>query len=124
MTAYGGVDAQIHTFFTSVIVGVEWSASRPCLFNPGKALPTRWTGDWVDPRTSLGDVEKKRFLTLSGLEIRSLYHLARSQTLYLLSYSGSDIYITCFSIKTTPHSAHRVYFCASNSSHGKQGLFV
>jgi hypothetical protein len=29
MKAYGGVDVYIHIFLTSVLAGVEWSASRP-----------------------------------------------------------------------------------------------
>jgi hypothetical protein len=36
MKTYGGVDVQIHSFLTLVLVGGEWSASRPCLFTPGK----------------------------------------------------------------------------------------
>jgi hypothetical protein len=34
MKAYGGVDVQIHIFFTSALVGGEWSASSPCRFTP------------------------------------------------------------------------------------------
>jgi hypothetical protein len=45
MKAYGGVDVQIHVFFTSALVGGEWSASQPCGFTPG----TYWIGGWVDP---------------------------------------------------------------------------
>jgi hypothetical protein len=36
MKAYGGVDAQIHIFLTSALVGGEWSASRPGRFTPRK----------------------------------------------------------------------------------------
>jgi hypothetical protein len=46
-----GVDVQIHIFLTSVLVGGEWSASRPCHFNPGERVPgTNWIGGWVDPK--------------------------------------------------------------------------
>jgi hypothetical protein len=63
MKTYGGVDV------TSTLVGGEWSASRPGLFTPGETAPvTSWTGGWVDPRASLDDVEKRKFLTLPGLE--------------------------------------------------------
>jgi hypothetical protein len=41
----------------------------------------------VDPRASLDDMEKRKFLTLPGLEFRPLSCLARSQLLYRLSYS-------------------------------------
>jgi hypothetical protein len=45
----------------------------------------------VDPRASLDDVEKRKFLTLPGLELRSLDRPARSQSLYRLSYPSSLI---------------------------------
>jgi hypothetical protein len=66
MKAYGGVDVWMHIFLTSALVGVEWSASRPCRLTPGN----HWIG-WVDPRAGL-DVEKRKFLTLPGLELRPL----------------------------------------------------
>jgi hypothetical protein len=70
MKAYGEVDVEIHIFFTSVIAGGEWSASRPCRFNPAETAPgTHWIGVWVDPRTGLDDLEKRKFLTLPGLEL-------------------------------------------------------
>jgi hypothetical protein len=43
----------------------------------------------VDPRAGLDDMEKRKFLTLPGLEFRILGHPARSQSLYRLSYPGS-----------------------------------
>jgi hypothetical protein len=43
----------------------------------------------VDPRTGLDDVEKRIFLTLPGLELRTLGLPARSQSLYRLRYPGS-----------------------------------
>jgi hypothetical protein len=43
----------------------------------------------VGPRTGLEDVEKRKFLTLSGLKLRPLRRPARSQSLYRLSYPGS-----------------------------------
>jgi hypothetical protein len=32
--AYGGADVKIHVFLTSVLVGDEWSVSRPSHFTP------------------------------------------------------------------------------------------
>jgi hypothetical protein len=32
------------------------------------AVRTHWIGSWVDPRASLGDVEKRKIVTLPGLE--------------------------------------------------------
>jgi hypothetical protein len=42
----------------------------------------------VDPRAGLDDVEKRKFLTLPGLEPRPLSRPARSQSLYRLCYPG------------------------------------
>jgi hypothetical protein len=90
MKAYGGVDVQIHIFLTSALVGDEWSASRPCRFTPEeRACGTLWRAGWVGPRTGLDDVEMRKFLTLTGLELRSLGLLTRSQSLYQLRYPGS-----------------------------------
>jgi hypothetical protein len=36
MKTYGGVDVQTHIFLTSALAGVEWSASLPGSFIPGK----------------------------------------------------------------------------------------
>jgi hypothetical protein len=40
----------------------------------------------VNPRAGLDDVEKRKFLTLPGLELRPLGRPARSQSLYRLRY--------------------------------------
>jgi hypothetical protein len=70
MKAYGGVDVLIHVFLTSALVGDERLVSRRGSFTPGERAPgTHWTGGWVGPRTGLDDVEKRKFLPLSGLEI-------------------------------------------------------
>jgi hypothetical protein len=46
---------------------------------PGKGAPcTHWVGGWVDARDGLDDVEKTKFLTLQGLELRPLGRPARS----------------------------------------------
>jgi hypothetical protein len=42
----------------------------------------------VDPRASLEDVEKRKFLTLLGIELRPLGRPARSESLYGLRYRG------------------------------------
>jgi hypothetical protein len=46
----------------------------------------------VDPRACLDDTEKRKFLTLPGLELRRLDRPARSQSLYRLR-SGKYINI-------------------------------
>jgi hypothetical protein len=39
MKAYGGVDAYIHIFLTSVLDRGEWSAPSPGHFSPGDRAP-------------------------------------------------------------------------------------
>jgi hypothetical protein len=90
MKAYEGVDIETHVFLTSALGGGEWSASRPCRFTPGeRASGTHWIGGWVDPRAGLDDVEKRKFFTLPGLELRPLSRQDRSQSLYRLCYPSS-----------------------------------
>jgi hypothetical protein len=55
------------------LVRDEWSASRSGRFTPGERTSgTHWIGGWVDPRAGLDDVEKRKLLTLPGLELRPL----------------------------------------------------
>jgi hypothetical protein len=35
-----------------------------------RAPSTHWTGGWVDPRATLDNVEKRKFLILPGLELQ------------------------------------------------------
>jgi hypothetical protein len=87
MMAYG---AWMYIFLTSALFGGEWSASRPSRFTPGKrASGTHWLGDWVGPRAGIDDVEKRKCLTLPGLELRPLGRPARSQSLYRVRYPDS-----------------------------------
>jgi hypothetical protein len=58
----------------------------PAALRRGK---THWIGGWVDPRAGLDDMEKRKFLTLPGLELRPIGRPARSQSLYQLRYPGS-----------------------------------
>jgi hypothetical protein len=45
-------------FLTSALDEGEWSASRPCRFNPRERAPsTHWIGGWVNPRAGLDAVE-------------------------------------------------------------------
>jgi hypothetical protein len=89
MKAYRGVNIYIHIFLASALVGVEWSASRPCRFTPEERAPgTHWIGGWVGPRAGLDNVEKRKFLTLPSLELRPLGRPACSQSLYRLRSPG------------------------------------
>jgi hypothetical protein len=62
----------------------------PRSLNPQERAPgTHCIGGWVNPRAGLEDMEKWKFLTLPGLEVRPLGHPAGSQSLYRLRYPGS-----------------------------------
>jgi hypothetical protein len=75
-------------FLTSALVAGEWSASRPCRLTPGEIAPgTHWIGDWVDPRAGLDDMEKRKFLTIPGLELRTLGRPGCSHSIYRLNYN-------------------------------------
>jgi hypothetical protein len=68
MKVYRGMDVWIHIFWTSALAAGEWSASLPGRYKPGETAPsTHFIGGWVDPRDSLDDMEKRKFLTLLGL---------------------------------------------------------
>jgi hypothetical protein len=77
----GGAEVQ---FIRNLSSCCEWSALRPCRFTSSER-----TYCWVDLRVGLDDVEKKKFLTLTGLEFRPLGRPVRSQSLYRLRYPGS-----------------------------------
>jgi hypothetical protein len=82
MKAYGRVNAQIHVFFPSALVGDEWLASSAGHFIPGERAPgTQCIGGWVGPRAGLDNMEKWKFLTTPGLKLRHLGCPVRSQLL-------------------------------------------
>jgi hypothetical protein len=87
MKAYGGDQR----FLDLALAGGEWSASHPGRFTPGDKAPgTRWIGGWVDTRTSLDDVENRKFFILPRLELRPLGRLYCSQYPHRLLYPGSS----------------------------------
>jgi hypothetical protein len=52
---------------------VSGQLQDPAALTPGKEPPgTHWIGGWVGPRAGLDDLEKRKFLTLPGLELRPL----------------------------------------------------
>jgi hypothetical protein len=65
------VDVQIHIFLTSALAGGDGSASGPGRFTSRERAPTtHWIGGWwVDPRADMDYVEKRKFLTLPGLQL-------------------------------------------------------
>jgi hypothetical protein len=58
----------------------------------------------VDSGASLDDLERRKFLTLRGLEIRLLCRPARCQSLYRVSYPS-----TCFTFKRKKMSTRDEY---------------
>jgi hypothetical protein len=51
-----------------------------------------WIGGWVGPRNGQDDIEKRKFLTLTRLELRPISRPTSSQSLYRLHYPGSRYY--------------------------------
>jgi hypothetical protein len=101
---FGKVEGKLSLYFTNsalchegvwgvdALAGGERSASHPCCCTLGERAPgTHSMGGWVGPRASLDDMEKQKFLTLPGLELRPLGHPARSQPLYQLRCPGSRV---------------------------------
>jgi hypothetical protein len=65
----------------------EWSASCPGCFTTRERAPgTQWIGGWVGLRACLDDMEKRKFLTLPGLELWPFSCPPCSQSLYPLCY--------------------------------------
>jgi hypothetical protein len=62
----------------------------------------------VDTRAGLEDVEKRKFLTLQGLELRPLGRPARSQLLYRLRYPGYPTHT-----HTHTHTHIYIYICTA-----------
>jgi hypothetical protein len=59
----------------------------PLALYPVKRAPgAHWIRGWVGPRGGLDDFEKRKFLTLPGLKLRTLGLPARSQLLYRLRH--------------------------------------
>jgi hypothetical protein len=82
MKAHGGADVEVHVFLSSALVVGKGSASRPGRFTTWERDPVTYlTGDWLGSRASSEDVEKIKFFTLQGLELRFLGRPARSQSL-------------------------------------------
>jgi hypothetical protein len=87
MKAYGEWMHRSTFFLTSAIVGADWSASCPCRLTPGERTPgTHLIEGWVGPRADLDDVEKRKFLTLPGLnsEPSVVQPVASSYTYYTI----------------------------------------
>jgi hypothetical protein len=90
MKTYGELDVQIHIFLTSQLDGGGWPASSRGRFTPrGKSPPSALDRRLGGPRAGLDDIEKRKFLTLPGLELRPLGRHARGQSLYRLRYPCS-----------------------------------
>jgi hypothetical protein len=105
MKAYGEVDIFIHNFLIWALAGGEWSSSCSCRFTPGENAPSiHWTGGWVGPRIGLNDLEKRQFLTLQGLELRTLSRPVRGSLLYRLCYASFSVGLVTSRILSTPHS--------------------
>jgi hypothetical protein len=63
------VEVLVNGFVTLVLVGDEWSASKPRRLILGEKLPgIHWIRDWVGPTVCLDDMEKILDTTGSALD--------------------------------------------------------
>jgi hypothetical protein len=72
--------------------GTSWCvvSFTPRPLYPRETAPsTHWTGGCVDPRTGLDDVEKRKFLNLPGLKLRTFGCPVHGQSLYRICCPGS-----------------------------------
>jgi hypothetical protein len=65
-------------------VGLEPGLYAPSALTPGKDPDTPCIADWMDPGASLEDLEKRKLLTLPGIEMQSLVHSVHGQSHYRL----------------------------------------
>jgi hypothetical protein len=72
---------------------VFWSSSNISTYPRERVPSTHWIEGWVGSRAGMDDVERRKILTLSGLEVQYLGQPAHSQSLYQLHYPGSPIQI-------------------------------
>jgi hypothetical protein len=77
-------------FLTSALVGGGWSASLPGRFTPRERAPDNHSiGDRVGYGTGLDDLERRKILSLIGLELLPLSNPACSKSLYRMRYPSS-----------------------------------
>jgi hypothetical protein len=76
----------------------------------------------VDLRTGLDDLEKRKFLTLPGLELRPLCRPARSQSLNRLRYPGSHNILIRWKNYSQLLSVHRVSAVRQTEIHTAEPL--
>jgi hypothetical protein len=68
----------------------------------------------VNPIAGFDDMEKRKFLTLPGLEILPLWRPARSQSLYRLRYPGSLAVHTLVDLKELKEAIYFFQFAEPN----------
>jgi hypothetical protein len=64
---YGGEEAYLHSFLTSMLDGCEWSTSLPDRFTSDRERRYHCTGGWVGPRSGLGISEKETHVAPAGI---------------------------------------------------------
>jgi hypothetical protein len=79
------------------------------LCHRGKTPCTHWTEGWVGPRTGLDDVEKGKFLTVMGLELRPRCPTC-SQSLYRMCYPGSSCFLVFHFIQNNNPKRRCIFF--------------
>jgi hypothetical protein len=109
-----------HVISTSALAG--GLASNPGRFTAQeRALSTFWKKRWMNLTAGLHAVEKRKFLTLPGLELRPLTHRGRNQSLFqLLAFTKSSI----FKKKKSTSLANTAMFVISAEGHTTRKLIT
>jgi hypothetical protein len=77
-------------FLTLAMLEVSGQLHTPAALPRAKSPMSHWIEGWIDPSFGLEDLEKRKFLTLPGLELLPLGRPGHSQSLYRLRYPGSS----------------------------------
>jgi hypothetical protein len=80
MKTYEGVDVEIHIFFTSALVGGEWSASRPGRFTPEERIPPYPLDRVGGPQSRSGRYREEKNLALAGNRNQAAQPVTRRYT--------------------------------------------
>jgi hypothetical protein len=70
---------------------VSGQLHAPVALFSGRSIGTQWIKCCVGSRAGLEKVEKSKFLTLPGLELQPLCHIACSQPLYQMRNADSSL---------------------------------
>jgi hypothetical protein len=93
---------------------VSGQLHAPAALPPAERAPvTHWIGGWVDLRAGLDNLEKKKFLTLPGLELRPVDSRYTDYAIPAHAASNTGIYCSSDKVVARLYSVQcTVQYCA------------